>query len=69
MIITVYCLTILKNNIIILIGLIVAVLLTYVDEAGVVTLAQVVENAGLVEVGQPRHVLKFLKLGRVHLLC
>lgn len=40
----------------------------YVDELGVVTLLQVVEDRSIVEVGQIRHVLAFLVLGRVHLL-
>lgn len=42
--------------------------LPYVDELGVVTLLQVVENRSIVEVGQIGHVLGFLILGRVHLL-
>lgn len=40
----------------------------YVDELGVVTLLQVVEDRSIVEVGQIGHVLGFLILGRVHLL-
>jgi len=40
----------------------------YVDELGVVTLLQVVKDRSIVEVGQIRHVLAFLVLGRVHLL-
>lgn len=40
----------------------------YVDELGVVTLLQVVEDRSIVEVGQIGHVLAFLVLGRVHLL-
>lgn len=42
--------------------------LPYVDELGVVTLLQVVEDRSIVEVGQIGHILGFLILGRVHLL-
>lgn len=41
---------------------------SYVDELGVVTLLQVVEDRSIVEVGQIGHVFGFLILGRVHLL-
>lgn len=40
----------------------------YVDEFGVVTLLQVVEDRSIVEVSQIGHVFGFLILGRVHLL-
>lgn len=46
----------------------VAITEPYVDELGVVTLLQVVEDRSIVEVGQIRHVLAFLILRRVHLL-
>ena len=41
---------------------------TYVDKHLDVATAQVVENGGLVEVGQVGHVLVHVELGRVHLL-
>ena len=41
---------------------------THVDEAGVVSLPEVVQHAGLVEVCETSHVLNLLKLGRIHLL-
>ena len=41
---------------------------THVDEAGVVSLPEVVQHAGLVEVRETSHVLDLLKLGRIHLL-
>lgn len=40
---------------------------TYVDQLVVVSLFQVVQYRGVVQVGQVRHVLGFLILGRVHL--
>ena len=40
---------------------------TYIDEFGLVAGAEVVQHAGLVEVGQVGHVLTLLVLGRVHL--
>ena len=40
----------------------------YVDESGVVSLLDVVEDGGLVEAGQVGHVLDLVELGRVHLL-
>ncbi len=40
---------------------------THVDELGLVAGLEVVEDGGLVEVGQVGHVLTLLKLGRVHL--
>lgn len=42
--------------------------LPYVDELGVVTLLQVVEDRSIVEIGQIGHVFGFLILGRIHLL-
>jgi len=41
---------------------------SYIDELGVVTLLQVVEDRSIVEVSQIGHVLAFLILGRIHLL-
>ena len=41
---------------------------TYIDEAGVVALAKVVQDAGFIEVGQASHVFDLLKFGWVHLL-
>ena len=41
---------------------------THVDEAGVVSLPEVVQHAGLVEVRETSHGLDLLKLGRIHLL-
>lgn len=41
---------------------------THIDEAGVVTLLQVVQNTGLIEVSQRGHVLNLLELWRVHLV-
>ena len=43
-------------------------LYTYVDEAGVVSLAKVVEDTGLIQIRQTCHVLNLLKLWRIHLL-
>ena len=40
---------------------------TYVDQLGLVASLEVVEDRGLIEVGQVGHVLALLKLGRVHL--
>ena len=40
----------------------------YIDELGLVSGPEVVQDGGLVEVGQVGHVLALLKLGRVHLL-
>ena len=40
---------------------------THVDELGLVAGPQVVEDGGLVEVGEVAHVLALLELGRVHL--
>ena len=42
--------------------------MTYVDESREVSLLDVVEDAGLVEAGEVRHVLLLVELGRVHLL-
>ena len=41
---------------------------TYVDEILVETLAQIVENASVVQVRQRWHVLALLEFGRIHLL-
>ena len=40
----------------------------HIDQAGVVSLPQVVEHGCFVQVGQTSHVLHLLKLWRVHLL-
>ena len=40
----------------------------YIDELGLVSGPEVVQDRGLVEVGQVGHVLTLLKLGRVDLL-
>ena len=40
---------------------------THVDKFGLVSRPQIVEDRGLVEVGEVGHVLTLLKLGRVHL--
>ena len=40
---------------------------THVDELSVVALLQVVEDRGIVQIGQVRHVLDLLILGRVDL--
>ena len=42
--------------------------MSYIDELGLVSGPQVVEDRGLVEVGQVGHVLALFKLGRVDLL-
>lgn len=42
---------------------------TYVDESRVVATGQIVQNAGLVQKRQLSHVLHFVELWRVHLLC
>ena len=42
---------------------------TYVDQARVVTLSEVVQYTSFVEVRQAGHVLNLLKLRWVHLLC
>jgi len=39
-----------------------------IDESGVVSWTQVVQNGCLIEVGQISHVVNFLELGRIHLL-
>ena len=41
---------------------------SYIDQAGVVSLFDVVEDRGLVEAGEVGHVFLLVKLGRVHLL-
>jgi len=41
---------------------------TYIDESRAVSGTQVVQYRSLIQVSQVRHVLDFLKLGRVHLL-
>lgn len=41
---------------------------TYVDEVSVVTLFEVVQHGGVVEVGEGRHVVALLELWRVNLL-
>lgn len=41
---------------------------TYVDQLGVVTLSQVVQDRWIVQECQVGHVLRFLILGRVHLV-
>jgi hypothetical protein len=40
---------------------------TYVDESAVVSIFQVPEDGGIVEIGEAGHVLAFLELWRVHL--
>lgn len=40
---------------------------TYVDEPGVVSLSEIVEDGGVVEESEVGHVLAFLVLGRIHL--
>lgn len=40
---------------------------TYVDQLGTITLAQVMQDRGIVKIGQVRHILAFLVFGRVDL--
>ena len=42
-------------------------ILTHVDELLDVSGGEVPEDGGVVEVGQPGHVLAHVKLGRIHL--
>ena len=42
-------------------------LMSYVDQFCLVPRPQIVEDRGLVEISEVRHVLTLLKLGRVHL--
>ena len=42
---------------------------TYVNQARVVTLSEIVQYASFIEVRQAGHVLNLLKLRWVHLLC
>ena len=42
--------------------------MTHIDQAGVVSLLEIVQDTGLIEVGEACHVLNLLKLWRVHLL-
>lgn len=42
---------------------------TYVDQARVVTLSEVVQNTSFIEVGQTSHILDLLEFWRIHLLC
>lgn len=39
---------------------------TYVEEVHIITLPQVVQHCGLVEVSQFTHIFDTVKLGRVH---
>ena len=41
--------------------------ITYVDKFAVVSIFQVPENGGVVEIGEAGHVVAFLELRRVHL--
>lgn len=44
-------------------------LCTYVDQARVVTLSEVVQNTSFIEVGQTSHILDLLEFWWIHLLC
>ena len=41
---------------------------TYIDDVREVSLFKIVQNGGIVEIGQRSHVLTLLKLGRIHLV-
>lgn len=44
-------------------------LYTYIDETGVVSLPQIMQNSSFIEVRQRCHVLFLLKFRRIHLAC